>query len=338
MKRYRRVECATALAFAIALALFIGFRSSGSAASTSGSAGFRLVFRAAPTNSRPVTAPALNRAVAILRERYDALFPGVRVARAGEDVIVSASGVHGATRARLVALTTTGKLAIYDWEADALTATGTTVAAGLRQQNPSAMQISQGSASHAPGYPDAGSMALHNAVSLAARNGRTAVVQAIAAPMDGALYIDGQFYVLRRDPVLSGTRIVDPVASTDETGNPDLQFSFTRSSERRFERLTAVLAHRGAALSRRGPVLFQHFAVAIDNHLISVPALEFHQYPNGIQASGGSLSCTGTVVKSVCSHTNASIQLGGGYLTRQSAQTLAVLMRYGPLPVQLALR
>lgn len=280
----------------------------------------------------------MNRAVAILRERYDALFPGVRVAPAGEDVTVSARGVHGATRARLVALTTTGELAIYDWEADALTPTGTTVIAGLRRQNPNAMEISQGSGSQAPGYPDAGSLALHHAVSLAARYGRTAVVQAIGAPMDGALDIDGRFYVLRRDPVLSGTQIVDPVASTDETSNPDLQFSFTRSGERRFERLTALLAHRGAALSRRGPVLLQHFAVAMDNHLIGVPAIDFHQYPNGIQASGGSLSCTGTVVKSVCRHTNATIQLGGGYLTRQSAHTLAVLLRYGPLPVQLALR
>jgi hypothetical protein len=338
MKRYRRAECVTAAVCAIGLALLIGFRGSDSAASMAATPGLRLVFRAASANARAATGPALTRAVAILRERYDALFPGVRVARARNDVTVSASGVRGATRERLVALATTGKLAIYDWEADALTAAGTTVAAGLRQQNASAIEISQGLGSQAPGYPHAGSMSLRHAVSLAARYARAAVVQAIGAPLGGALDIDGQFYVLRGDPVLSGAQIVDPVASTDQAGNPDLQFSFTGSGERRFERLTAVLAHRGAALSRRGFALPQHFAVALDNHLITVPDIDFQQYPNGVQDSGGSLSCAGTVVKSVCSHTNAGIELGGGHLTRPAARTLAVLLRYGPLPVDLVLR
>jgi preprotein translocase subunit SecD len=208
---------------------------------------------------------------------------------------------------------------MYDWEADALTATGSTVAAGLLRQNPGAMEISQGSDSQAPGYPGAGSMAWPDAVSLAARYEGTTVVQAIGARLDGAVDVHGQFYVLRGDSVLSGAQVVDPVASTDPTGDPAVQFSLTRGGGRRFERVTAVLARRGQSLSGASLMLLQHFAVAIDNHLIAVLAVDFRQYPDGIPAGEG-------------------IQLGGGYLTRQSARTLAVLLRYGPLPVQLALR
>jgi preprotein translocase subunit SecD len=53
----------------------------------------------------------------------------------------------------------------------------------------------------------------------------------------------------------------------------------------------------------------------LDNRLISVPSIDFKQYPDGIGGKDG-----------------ADIS---GDLTRQSAKDLAILLRYGPLPVQL---
>ena len=66
---------------------------------------------------------------------------------------------------------TTARLEFYDWEANALTPSGKPVASLLQAQDPNALLISQGSSSGAgaPGGPGAGSMSLHDAVVLAAK-------------------------------------------------------------------------------------------------------------------------------------------------------------------------
>ena len=53
---------------------------------------------------------------------------------------------------------TTAELYFYDWEANALTPNGKTVASQLQTQDPTAVQISQGTQFAAPGEPNAGSM------------------------------------------------------------------------------------------------------------------------------------------------------------------------------------
>ena len=58
-----------------------------------------------------------------------------------------------------------GRLAFYDWEADVLTPAGRPVADGLRDHNPTAVLISQGSGSD-PGT-GAGSVSRRDAVRLA---------------------------------------------------------------------------------------------------------------------------------------------------------------------------
>jgi preprotein translocase subunit SecD len=53
--------------------------------------------------------------------------------------------------------------------------------------------------------------------------------------------------------------------------------------------------------------------VALDNQLITVQQIDFKQYPDGIDGTNG-----------------ADIV---GNLTPQTAKTLAIILRFGPLPV-----
>ncbi len=64
---------------------------------------------------------------------------------------------------------TTAQLYFYDWEANALTPNGKTVASQLQTQDPTAVTISQGTRVAAPGAPSAGSMSLYQAVKLASK-------------------------------------------------------------------------------------------------------------------------------------------------------------------------
>ncbi|HLH66127.1 MAG TPA: protein translocase subunit SecD [Solirubrobacteraceae bacterium] len=126
-----------------------------------------------------------------------------------------------------------------------------------------------------------------------------------------------QFFVLRDDVALTGKEITNPIASTDASGAPDVQFGFTPAGQAAFQRVTAQIAHRGADVSIGGQTLNQHFAVALDNQLITVPQIDFHQYPDGIIGGGGA-------------------DITGGF-TSQSASDLANELRLGALPIQLKL-
>jgi preprotein translocase subunit SecD len=75
------------------------------------------------------------------------------------------------------------------------------------------------------------------------------------------------------------------------------------------------VAARGSLVSSLGEALNQHFAITLDNVLLSVPFVDYKQYPDGITGDNG-----------------ADVF---GSFTTQSAKTLATLLRYGPLPVNL---
>ncbi|HEY6523145.1 MAG TPA: hypothetical protein VIY10_05200, partial [Solirubrobacteraceae bacterium] len=81
----------------------------------------------------------------------------------------------------------------------------------------------------------------------------------------------------------------------------------------RFEAVTRQVARRGARVSVGGETLAQHFAVALDNQLITVPQIDYRQYPDGI-AGGGGADVTGS-------------------FTPQSARDLATELRLGALPL-----
>ena len=130
--------------------------------------GVRLAFSAAAVNPRSPLSPSLERSVDILRQRLSSVFPSVHVSRAGNGLVVVVPKARSSDRARIVALAAPARLEFYDWEANALTPNGKTVASQLRTQDPTALRISQGSGA-APGTPGAASMKLYDAVTLASK-------------------------------------------------------------------------------------------------------------------------------------------------------------------------
>src|SRR5664279_2761717 len=132
--------------------------------------GVELVYQGKPTAQTPVvTQDALQRAVDIMRQRVDQL--GVsepQIQTAGGDISVGLPDVKDISRAEKI-VGTTARLEFYDWEANALTPNGKTVASQLQRQDRTAMKISQGNGSTAPGEPGAGSLPLYEAVKLASK-------------------------------------------------------------------------------------------------------------------------------------------------------------------------
>jgi SecD/SecF fusion protein len=126
---------------------------------------------------------------------------------------------------------------------------------------------------------------------------------------------NAQYYVLKDDVALTGDDITNPQASTDQTGAPDVTFGFNGTGQSNFSRVTATIAHRGSNVSIGGASLRQHFAVALDGQLITVPQIDFRQYPDGITGGGGA-------------------DITGGF-TAQTASDLANQLRLGALPIKL---
>jgi SecD/SecF fusion protein len=126
-----------------------------------------------------------------------------------------------------------------------------------------------------------------------------------------------QFYVLKDNVALTGSDITNPQESTDSSGSPDVTFGFNSFGSTQFQKVTATIAHRGLADSPAGSsnAQDQHFAIALDTQLVSVPAIDFKTYPDGITGGGGA-------------------DITGGFTT-QSATNLANLLRLGALPINL---
>jgi SecD/SecF fusion protein len=361
--------------------------------------GIQLVYEGQPTPQTPVvTQDALNRAVDIMRERVDQLGvsePEIQTS-GGNQISVGLPDVQDTERA-VKEVGTTARLEFYDWEQNALTPNGKTVASQLQTQDPTALQISQGSLSVGPGNPGEGSMLLYDAVKLASQqpassspqNARagpeyymfgapgsaacataakdqgktptpgvhcllsgpdsgdqaqqdliqglpagvsaseaeklvvpqgTVVLQAANQSATHQVSFDdptAQFYVLKDNVSLFGNDISNPQQSTDQSGSPDVQFGFTSKGKKEFQDVTGTIAHRGDLVSGLGQKLVQHFAVALDNQLITVPSIDFKTYPDGIPGDTGA-------------------QITGGF-TIQSAQDLATQLRLGALPIKLKL-
>jgi SecD/SecF fusion protein len=356
--------------------------------------GTQLVYQGQPTPQTPkVTQDALSRAVNIMRQRVDQLGvaePEIQT-YGGNQISVGLPDVQDTSRAEKL-VGSTAQLYFYDWEANALTANGKTVASQLQAQDPAAITMSQGSGG--PGFPGGGSMSLYDAVKLASKQpphtssnssrntnqyymfgapgspaceaaakfyGTTVQVgqhcylsgpddnvsdlesglppgvsasegQVITVP-PGTVVLQAadvsskhttpfaspsaQFYVLNDNVALLGNEITNPQQSTDQTGSPDVTFGFTSSGGSKFQNVTQQIAHRGAFDSIGSTTLNQHFAVALDNKLVTVPQINFRQYPDGITGGNGA-------------------DITGGF-TSQSAQDLATQLRLGALPINLKL-
>jgi SecD/SecF fusion protein len=127
------------------------------------------------------------------------------------------------------------------------------------------------------------------------------------------------WYVLNDNAVIRGSEITNPAAGYEEGGSgaPSVHFGFTGSGRKKFEEVTKAIAKRGERLALPGvrpQETYQHFAIVLENQLITVPYINYHENPEGIDASNGS-EITG--------------------FTTTSAQELANELQAGALPVKL---
>jgi SecD/SecF fusion protein len=130
------------------------------------------------------------------------------------------------------------------------------------------------------------------------------------------------WYVLNDNPAFSGADITHPQQQFNEgaggNGEPNVTFGFTSKGKRLSEQLTKTIAHRGQESQLPGvpkAAALQHFAVALDGQLITVPSVDYTVYPEGIDATNGS-------------------EISGGF-NITSAQELASELQSGALPLKL---
>src|SRR4051812_18917453 len=91
-----------------------------------------------------------------------------------------------------------------------------------------------------------------------------------------------QYYVLKDDFALRGTDIKDPEQNFDSgtggSGNPIVTFNFTDKGRDIWQKTTRKIVQRGQASLLPGAdpqSAFQHFAVVLDDKLITVPYIDF---------------------------------------------------------------
>jgi SecD/SecF fusion protein len=131
-----------------------------------------------------------------------------------------------------------------------------------------------------------------------------------------------RWWVISDNPALSGTDIKNPKQSFDQqAGNqPIVQFDFTKKGREAFHNVTRKISERGRDNSLPGdnPVLAsQHFAIVLDNQLVSSPYINYDELPDGIDGQNGA-------------------QISGSF-TIDSAQDLAKILEIGALPIRLDL-
>ena len=134
-----------------------------------------------------------------------------------------------------------------------------------------------------------------------------------------------QYFVLKDRPEVEGDQITDPKQESDQGGQPNVTFGFTDEGREAFAEVTGRIAQRGAANAppgtcntpTGGDALSQHFAVVLDNEIVSRPIINFCENPEGIDGRTGA-------------------QISGNFSLTE-AQDLAKFLQIGALPVNLTL-
>ena len=128
-----------------------------------------------------------------------------------------------------------------------------------------------------------------------------------------------RWWVIQDRPGLSGTEIRNPEQSFDSgvSNQPIVTFNFSDKGREAFQAITRRVAQRGAdnALGQAPIQTSQHFAIALDNELVSAPYINWQENPDGIDGGTGA-------------------QISGSF-TIKSAQNLAKLLKIGALPLKL---
>jgi len=128
-----------------------------------------------------------------------------------------------------------------------------------------------------------------------------------------------RWWVIQDRPGLSGTDIKNPeqTADTNLGNEPIVTFNFTKKGRAAFHAITRKVAERGADNAFGGNPIetSQHFAIALDNELVSAPYINWKENPDGIDGATGA-------------------QISGSF-TIKSAQDLAKILKIGALPLKL---
>ncbi|HEX5619247.1 MAG TPA: protein translocase subunit SecD, partial [Solirubrobacteraceae bacterium] len=130
-----------------------------------------------------------------------------------------------------------------------------------------------------------------------------------------------RWWVIQDNPALSGTEIKNPKQSQDQqTQQINVTFDFTKKGREAFQNITREIAQRGSDNADPAQLpanVSQHFAIVLDNDLISAPYIDFDENPDGIDGVNGA-------------------QISGSF-TIDEAQDLAKILEIGALPIRLEL-
>jgi SecD/SecF fusion protein len=132
------------------------------------------------------------------------------------------------------------------------------------------------------------------------------------------------YFVIRDRPALSGDDIRNPEQQSDpNTNQPNVAFEFSDEGREAFENVTSQIAERGLREAPPGITaadassVSDHFAVVLDNEIVSRPIINFVENPAGIDG-----------------RTGAQIE---GIGDIGEAQDLAEFLKIGALPIELKL-
>src|SRR3954447_2817208 len=134
--------------------------------------------------------------------------------------------------------------------------------------------------------------------------------------------ISAGYYVIEDDSELTGSDIKDPKQSFDpQTNEPIVTFNFSGKGRKAFARVTRRVAQRGSetilppGANRQNA--FQHFAITLDDQIVSRAFIDFVENPEGIDGrTGAQINGIGTI---------------------QETQDPAQNLRIGALPIKLKL-
>ncbi len=337
--------------------------------------GVELVYQGEPTPQVPTVTPeALDRALDIIRSRVDQLGVGEpEIQRSGKDQIsVGLPDVQNIRRAQ-DQVGTPAQLYFYDWERNAITPDGRTVAPQLPSQNPDAQRISQGAGDSSQGQP------LYDAVKLASR-------QPAAASDQGASRRGSAYYLFdRQHRYLAGPERLraDLLSAIDRRSLPAgsevlavpqgyvvLQAAAARAADRvplddpsaRFYVLRDRVALSGKDIKDPQQGFNEQSLPDVEFRFTDAGKKAFHNVTREISQRGTTLTLPGVNAQSVLQHfavaldgelisvasidpvqlpdgidgENGAVIEGGGF-TIQSAQDLASLIQLGALPIGLKL-
>ena len=229
----------------------------------------------------------------VMRERLAAA--GVRdasvSAAAGGSLTIT---VPAAARADVAALVRSGRFAVYDWERSVLGPRGTPA--------PDDADVT--------GNPDAGRSATTTKSVAEGRAARAEGGRAVRA----LSVAPGGWFALGGSPALTNADIRRVRADVDPaTKEPIVALDLTAAGGKAFAALTRDVARRGSANAVPGSGIesAQHFAIVVDDRIVSVPFIDFRQTPDGLDGPEG-------------------MQIQDD-LTPATARRLAALLSAGPL-------